>query len=144
MTAQAPFLFDSTHAGWNMASIPLGTQRLLPAIDTTTRLYFAVGNLNTISNPGASSLPNYVVYDNRPPFTPEKNMDRIIVKIPYDRLVVEDVYITQHQPTAVRGDEFYDQANTYKISVGLLREIRRQRDIAAFLRAAGYVARNQG
>lgn len=55
-------------------------------------------------------------------------MDRIIVKIPYDQLVVEDVYITQHQPAAVRGDEFYDQANSNKISVGLLREIRRQRE----------------
>lgn len=98
--------------------------KLLPDVNFP---YYVVGNLNSA---GAEDLPEYVTEDK---FTDEddSNTDRIIVSLNDDD-EFDRVYLSQHQ-----DQSNYDPYNTYRISKGLLKIIKRMR-LEDFLKKMGY------
>ncbi|KAA0712438.1 hypothetical protein E1301_Tti012961 [Triplophysa tibetana] len=91
-------------------------ERLLPDVDIP---YYVIGNLNS---PGADQLPSYVSEDYSPYNNDDddSNTDRIIISVDDDEYI-ERVYVTQHI-----DNSNYDPGATFRISKGLLMNIRRK------------------
>ncbi|XP_029585327.1 uncharacterized protein LOC115172240 isoform X1 [Salmo trutta] len=93
--------------------------------------YYIVGNLNPEES---NCLPQYVRKD----FTGDQddsNMDRLIISLRPDG-TVDNVYVTQHDDDGLS----FDPDNTYRVTRGLLRDIRGLK-LHKFLKQAGYSSR---
>lgn len=95
---------------------------LLPTLYYNANHYYTVGNIHQDKN---HQLPNHI---RRPPTLDlTGNSARIIFRVQgwnsgrYSGQVIDEVYITQHQGHA--GSD-YDPRHTYRITTGLLRQIR--------------------
>nr|XP_046177200.1 uncharacterized protein LOC124009430 [Oncorhynchus gorbuscha] len=96
----------------------------LPFLLPESGSYYSLGNMN--SN-GLRALPDYVTqrfYSSR---RPEKNRDRVILRVREDgsnQFIVDEVYVTQHYQRNENRGSGYDPDNTYRVNVSLLRQIQ--------------------
>ncbi|XP_071361838.1 uncharacterized protein [Trachinotus anak] len=106
-------------------------------------LYYEVGNLNTDKYPESANLPmyvreNYGLDGNRG----INNIDRLIISYQVRTMVVETVYVTQHDSAAFGR---FCPEGTYEISSELIQALQSpQLDLTTFLTMMGYYGDIQG
>ncbi|XP_071018488.1 uncharacterized protein [Oncorhynchus clarkii lewisi] len=102
--------------------------RPLPFLPSESGSYYSLGNIEGNYNyNGATALPDYVTQSFYNSWIPERNRDRVIIRVREEgsnQLIVDEVYITQHYPPNENRESVYDPDNTYPVSFSLLTQIQ--------------------
>eukprot|EP00063_Salmo_salar_P048954 XP_014023789.1 PREDICTED: uncharacterized protein LOC106583755 [Salmo salar] len=102
--------------------------RPLPCLPSESGSYYSLGNIDRNYNyNGATALPDYVTQSFYNSWIPERNRDRVIIRVREEgsnQFIVDEVYITQHYPPNENRGSAYDPDNTYPVSFSLLTQIQ--------------------
>ncbi|XP_021466868.2 uncharacterized protein LOC110529053 [Oncorhynchus mykiss] len=97
--------------------------RPLPFLPSESGSYYSLGNIDGNYNyNGTTALPDYVTQSFYNSWIPERNRDRVIIRVREEgsnQLIVDEVYITQHYPPNENRGSVYDPDNTYPVSFSL-------------------------
>ncbi|XP_071015454.1 uncharacterized protein [Oncorhynchus clarkii lewisi] len=97
--------------------------RPLPFLPSESGSYYSLGNIDGNYNyNGATALPDYVTQSFYNSWIPERNRDRVIIRVREEgsnQFIVDEVYITQHYPPNENRGSVYDPDNTYPVSFSL-------------------------